>query len=155
MLLLNFLLALAWVALTGQLTPVNFGAGFVVGYVLLWLTWRAIGEVSYFKKVWQVIRFTGYFLWQLIVANLRVTYEILTPPHHMRPAVVAVPLDITNPSAVTLLANLITLTPGTLSLDVAPDNKTLFVHAIYVEDEATFQKEIKEGFERYVKEMFE
>jgi multicomponent Na+:H+ antiporter subunit E len=155
MLLLNLLLALAWVALTGQLTPINFGFGLVVGYLLLWLARRPAGESNYFRKLWQVVRFAGFFIWQLVLANLRVTYEILTPAHTMRPAVVAVPLDVTRPAAVTLLANLITLTPGTLSLDVAPDGQTLYVHAMHVQDAATFRQEIKEGFERYVKEIFE
>jgi multicomponent Na+:H+ antiporter subunit E len=155
MLLLNVLLALAWVALTGQLTPINFGFGFVVGYLLLWLARRAAGQSNYFKKVWQIIRFASFFAWQLVLANLRVTYEILTPSHTMRPAVVAVPLDITRPAAITLLANIITLTPGTLSLDVAPNGNMLYVHAMHVQDADSFQQEIKEGFERYVKEIFE
>jgi multicomponent Na+:H+ antiporter subunit E len=155
MLLLNILLALAWVALTGQLTPLNFGFGFVLGYLLLWLVRRATGEVGYFGKVGRVLNFAGFFIWQLLLANVRVTYEILTPAHTMRPAVVAVPLDVTRPAAVTLLANLITLTPGTLSLDISPNGRTLYVHALHVRDADLFRQEIKEGFERYVKEIFE
>ena len=155
MLLLNVLLALAWVALTGQLTPINFGFGFALGFLLLVLARRTAGESNYFKKVWLVIRFTGFFVWQLVLANLRVTVEILTPTHTMRPAVVAVPLDLTRPAAVTLLANLITLTPGTLSLDVTPNGNTLYVHAMHVQDADSFRQEIKEGFERYIKEIFE
>lgn len=155
MLLLNILLALAWVALTGQLTPVNFSIGFGVGFLLLWLVQHSSGELRYFRKVWRVIKFAGFFIWQLLLANLRVTYEVLTPPHTMRPAVVAVPLDVTRPAAVTLLANLITLTPGTLTLDVAPNGKTLYVHAMHVQDAETFRREIKEGFEQYIKGIFE
>jgi multicomponent Na+:H+ antiporter subunit E len=155
MLLLNLLLALAWVALTGQLTPLNFGFGFGMGYLLLWLVRRTAGEASYFGRVGRVLNFAGFFIWQLLLANLRVTYEILTPAHTMRPAVVAVPLDVTRPAAVTLLANLITLTPGTLSLDISPNGRTLYVHALHVQDAVVFRQEIKEGFERYVKEIFE
>ena len=155
MFLLNVLLALAWVALTGQLTPINFGFGLGVGFLLLWLVARNGDETAYFRKTWQIIRFSGFFLWQLVLANLRVTYEIITPPHTMRPAVVAVPLDIKQPAAVTLLANLITLTPGTLSLDISPEGETLYVHAMHVEDANAFRKEIKTGFEQYIKEIFE
>jgi multicomponent Na+:H+ antiporter subunit E len=155
MLLLNLFLALAWVALSGQLTPLNFAFGFGVGYLLLWLARRPAGRSTYFRQVGRVMTFAVFFVWQLVLANLRVTYEILTPPHTMRPAVVAVPLDVTSPAAVTFLANLITLTPGTLSLDVAADGRVLYVHAMHVTDAASFQREIKEGFERYVKEIFE
>jgi multicomponent Na+:H+ antiporter subunit E len=155
MLLLNVLLALAWVALTGQLTPINFVFGFIVGYLLLWLGRRVAGESDYFRKVWLIFNFAGYFAWQLVLANLRVTAEILTPRHNMRPAVVAVPLDVTNPVAITLLANLITLTPGTLSLDVPSGENTLYVHALHVQDVDSFRLEIKTGFEQYIKEIFE
>lgn len=155
MLLLNVLLALAWVALTGQLTPLNFAFGFGLGYALLWLARRPTGETTYFIKVWRVLKFAAFFGWQLVLANLRVTVEILTPAHTMRPAVVAVPLEVTRPAAVTLLANVITLTPGTLSLDVSPNGQTLYVHAMHVPDADSFRREIKEGFERYIKEIFE
>ena len=67
----------------------------------------------------------------------------------------AVPLEVTSPAAITLLANLITLTPGTLSLDVAPNGRVLYVHAMHVQDAGAFRREIKEGFERYIKEIFE
>ena len=62
------------------------------------------------------------------------------------------PLDLKSDAGITVLANLITLTPGTLSLDVSPDRKTLFVHALHVEDPDAFRREVKEGFERRVKE---
>lgn len=65
------------------------------------------------------IRFRGYFLWQLLLSNLRVAYDVITPRLYMRPGILAVPLDAEIDLEITLLANLITLTPGTLSLDVS------------------------------------
>ena len=154
MLLLNILLALAWLALTGQFTPTNLVIGLGLGYVLLWLTRRTTRQPSnYFNKVQQVVGFTLFFLWELILANLRVAYDILTPRHHMRPGVVAIPLDIESDAAITLLANLITLTPGSLSLDVSSDRRTLYVHAMHIDNVEQFRREIKEGFERRVQEV--
>lgn len=150
---LNILLALAWVALTGQFTPTNFIIGYGLGYVLLWLVQRAAGPSTYFKKVRQVIGFTLFFLWELILANLRVAYDVITPQHHMRPGVVAIPLDIKTAAEITLLANLITLTPGTLSLDVSADRSTLYVHAMHIDDTERFRQDIKEGYERRVQEV--
>jgi multicomponent Na+:H+ antiporter subunit E len=72
----------------------------------------------------------------------------------MRPAIVAIPLDLRGDLEITLLANLITLTPGTLSLDVSSDKRVLYVHSMYVTDIAAFRSEIKNGFEKRVKELF-
>ncbi|MAS37274.1 MAG: Na+/H+ antiporter subunit E [Anaerolineaceae bacterium] len=153
-LLLNVLLALFWGALTGQLTPPNLAGGFVLGYALLWMSRRALGCTSYVTKVPKVVSFFGYFLVQLFTANLRVAIEVLTPQQRMRPAIVAIPLDVRRDFEITLLANLITLTPGTLSLDVSSDKRVLYVHSMYVDDIDAFRREIKNGFERRVKELF-
>ena len=154
-LLLNVLLALAWAALSGQLTPENLLAGFVLGYLLLWLARRALGSTGYVAQVPKVILFIGYFLVELFKANVRVAWEVLTPNLNMRPAIVAIPLDLRRDFAITLLAQLITLTPGTLSLDVSSDKRVLYVHSMYVSDVEAFRREIKDGFERRVKELFE
>ncbi len=155
MFVLNILLALAWLALTGEWTPLNFFIGLVLGYIMSSLAERALGRGLYFRKVGRIIGFIGYFLWQLVLANLRVAYDIITPRHYMSPAVVAVPLDVRSEAQITLLANLITLTPGTLSLDVSPDQRTLYVHAMHVTDAESFRREIKDGFERYIKEVWQ
>lgn len=155
MLLLNVLLALSWMALTGQFTFSNFVAGFGLSYLMLWLGQRVVGSSSYFLKVRQVIWFITFFIWELVLANLRVAYDIITPGYFMRPGIVAIPLDIESDAEITLLANLITLTPGTLSLDVSTDRRTLYVHAIYIRDIDQFRRNIKNGFERRVQEVFE
>jgi multicomponent Na+:H+ antiporter subunit E len=66
----------------------------------------------------------------------------------MKPGIVEVPLEAKTSLEITLLANLISLTPGTLSLDVSDDRKVLYVHAMYIDDKASFVKSIKNGFEK-------
>lgn len=152
-LLLNLLLALAWVALTGQFTGANLTAGFALGFLVLWLSQRTKATAAYARKVAQVADFVLYFLWELAKANVRVTYEVLTPTHHMLPGVIAVPLDLETDLEILVLTSLITLTPGTLSLDVSEDRKTLYIHAMFIEDRERMQKTIKQGFERRVREV--
>ncbi len=153
-LLLNLMLALVWTALTGEFTPLNFAEGFIMGFAVLWIVRRALGPSNYFRKAPQIVGFALYFIWELIVASLRVAIETLTPTHGMRPGVVAVPLDVKQDYQITLLANLITLTPGTLALDVSADRRVMYVHTMYLKDEDTFRHEIKNGFERRVREVF-
>ncbi|HEY6403511.1 MAG TPA: Na+/H+ antiporter subunit E, partial [Blastocatellia bacterium] len=104
MLLINILLALAWCALTGSFYPINLLFGFGLGYLLLWLGQSHLEPSNYFIRSRRVIAFAFYYLWQLILANLRVTYDVITPRYRMRPAVLAIPLDVSTDAEITLLA---------------------------------------------------
>jgi multicomponent Na+:H+ antiporter subunit E len=149
----NLLLSLGWVAATGVFTFSNLIAGFILGFLVLFFTRNVMGSPQYFNKVWQALSLLIFFLWELFLANLRVAYDVITPRHRMKPGVIAIPLEAHTDSEITLLSNLITLTPGTLSLDVSADRKVMYIHAMYIDDiEATHSK-IKNGFERRVLEV--
>ena len=150
MLLINIALALAWSAFTGRFEPDNLTLGFGLSYLILWISRRAFKPSTYFIKVPQVIRFILFFLWELLVANLRVARLILSSQRELRPRVIAVPLETCNEIEVTILANLVSLTPGTLSLDISRDRGALYVHAMYAPDPDVIHKDIKVGFERRV-----
>ncbi|MDW8098160.1 MAG: Na+/H+ antiporter subunit E [Anaerolineae bacterium] len=152
--LLNLLLALAWVALTGRFNVINFVFGFLLGYVALWLAQRVLGPSSYFGKAYRSVGFLLFFLWEVFKANLQVAYIVFNPRYRLRPGVIAVPLDARTDAEITLLANLITMTPGTLSIDVSADRKVLYVHTLDMGDDPDrFRREIKEGFERRLLEV--
>lgn len=150
----NILLALAWMALTGTYTAGGFFTGVVVGFLVLWIARRGRGTSGYLARVRAVAGFIIFFVRELVLANLRVAHDILTPRHHMTPGIVAVPLDVETDLEITVLATVITLTPGTLSLHLADDRRTLYVHAMYIDDPAALVRGIKEGFERRVREVF-
>lgn len=155
LLFINILLALVWAALTGQFTLENLATGFILGYFILYLLRGVFGSGQYFAKGEQLARFLIFFLWELLVANIRVARDVLRPgPLRMKPRVIAVPLDLKGEVPVTLLANVLSLTPGTLSLDVSDDRKTLFVHAIHAPDAEQAKTEVKQGFERLVSNLF-
>jgi multicomponent Na+:H+ antiporter subunit E len=150
---LNLLLSLAWIGLTGEFTPVNFALGCTLGYLMLWLALRTDPSVTYFKKVPQVLRFLIFFSWEIIQSNLRVIYDVLTPGHRMKPGIVAIPLDVKTDLEITVFANLITLTPGTLSLDTSKDRSTLYIHAMYIDDVDSFKQNLKNGLEKRLLEV--
>lgn len=154
MLLLNVLLALTWVALTGQFTPANLGLGFALGYVMLQVSRRGDRPAGHFSKLLRGIGFVGFFIWQLASANVQVTYYVIAPHRKMRPGIIALPLEARTDAEITLLANLITLTPGTLSLDVSVDRRVMYIHSMTLGDRPDeFRRQIKEGFERRVLEL--
>lgn len=152
-LLMNILLAMVWVALTGKFTVVNFSFGIVLCYLLMWISTRDSEDRKYFSKIPKIISFFFYFLYELVKANLEVAYDVITPRFYMKPGIIGVPLTAETDLEITLLANLITLTPGTLSLDVSEDRKTLYVHAMYITDRDSFIRSIQEGFEKRLLEI--
>ena len=142
-----------WVAVTGQATFINFLFGFIISYLIMWVVSARSEDQRYYKLVPRTIGLFFYFLFELIKANLQVAFDVSTPHYFMQPAIVGVPLDIKSDLGITVLANLITLTPGTLSLDVSDDKSTLYVHAMYVFDKEEFITHIKEGFEKRLLEI--
>lgn len=151
--LINIILTIIWVFLTGSFEAVNFIFGFVVNFFILWIISSKDGDDKYFKLIPKLISFFFFFLWEVIVANIQVAYEVMTIKHNMKPGIVKVPLDAETNLEITLLANLITLTPGTLSLDVSDDKKVLYIHTMYVHDREDFIRGIKNGFERRLLEI--
>lgn len=147
---LNIILALAWVAFTGSVSLIGLVTGFAIGYAALWLIQPLIGTSSYFSRVWAWIKLVILFHYELVVSSIAVALDVLTPRHRSRPAIIEVPLDVKTDTGILLVTNLISLTPGTLSLDVSEDRKTLLVHAMFADDPETLRKSLKDGMERWV-----
>lgn len=146
--LLNLILTLVWVALTGSFAFVNFVFGFLLTFIILWIINNENNDRKYFKVIPSIVRFFFFFIYELIKANIQVAYDVITPTFYMKPGIVSVPLDAKTDLEITLLANVISLTPGTLSLDVSDDKKVLYVHAMYIRDKEEFIQSIKNGFEK-------
>lgn len=146
--ILNILLTIVWVALTGNMEVSNFIFGFVITFIILYIISNKKARKGYFSRIPNIIIFIGYFIVELIKANLQVAFDVVTPKNYMKPGIVGIPLDAKTDLEITLLANIITLTPGTLSLDVSTDKKVLYVHSMYIDDPEDFIIDIKMGFER-------
>jgi multicomponent Na+:H+ antiporter subunit E len=149
----NIALAVVWATASGRFTLTNLLLGYGLGYLVLVFTQPLIGPSRYFLKLWQVLGFLMFLFWEVIRANLRVAYDVITPTYYMHPGVVAIPLDARTDTEITVLANLISLTPGTLSLDVSDDRKYLYIHAMFIRDPDALRDEIKRGLERRVLEL--
>ena len=96
----------------------------------------------------------GFFAWELLLANVRVAADVLLG-HRIEPAVVAIPLDITTDGEILLLSMLINITPGSVTIDLSDDRRTLYVHVMHMKTADETRREIKDGFERRVKLLFE
>ncbi len=150
----NLLISLLWTLLTGKVSVGNLGLGFALGYIALVLLYPATGtKSSYFQKTMQFVRFILFFTKELVISSYRVAIDVVKPLPLMRPGVIGIPLDAETDLEITMLANIISLTPGTLSLDVSKDRKTLYIHAMYVTNPDELRREIKDGLERRLLEV--
>lgn len=151
--LLNIFLALVWTFLQGELQARNFAIGMIVGYLIIAVSQRVLGNSAYAQKAPQVVSFLLYVLWDIFTASLSLAWIIVHPRLQIRPGVVAIPLDAETDMEIVTMANWITLSPGSVSLDVSTDRRTLYVHAMVLEDADEFRRTVKEEVERRVLEV--
>jgi multicomponent Na+:H+ antiporter subunit E len=150
---LNLFLALVWALLQGGLQEQHLVVGFILGYAIIGLVQQALGSRGYAIKGFQLIYFVLFVVWEIITASIALAWLLLQPRLKLSPAVVAIDLDVKSDTEIVLLANLITLSPGTLTLDISSDRRTLYVHTVTLEDPETFRHKIKNGLERQVLEV--
>jgi multicomponent Na+:H+ antiporter subunit E len=149
-LLLNILLAFIWAAITGTFSIGSVSIGFLLGYIVIWIASPVIDPDNYHKKLWLVFALILYFIKELFVSSIRVAIDVLRPGEFkMKSGVIAIPLEVKSDFSITFLANMISLTPGTLSLDVSEDRTKLYIHAMYIDndDVEAVRAEIKNGME--------
>ena len=151
--LLNLILALMWTALQGELNATDFVIGFLVSAAMIYLFRPMFFEPRYFTKVVLALKLMLVFFRELLKSNLSVLRIVISPRLQVRSGVIAVPTELTNDMALTALANMITLTPGTLTLDISPDRRYLFVHTLNLDDPEAVKREIRMAFEVYLREL--
>ncbi len=150
--MLNLFLALGFSAVRGQFTLTGLMTGFAVGYLALWISKPLYPDAAYFARVPRVLHLGAYFVYQLVVSNFRVMWEVITPRQNSRPGIIGIELAARTDMEIMLVANMISLTPGTLSLDISDDRRVLYVHFMFLDDPAAARHEIKEGLERRILE---
>ncbi|ANX12996.1 cation:proton antiporter [Fictibacillus arsenicus] len=152
-LILNLLIGVIWMFLSESYSFASFLVGFVIGAALLFLLNRFIPDSYYFKHVKAIGYLIFLFLKELILANIEVLKWVYKPRLDFKPGIIALPIDVKKNWEITLLANLITLTPGTLSVDVSRDQRYIYIHAIDLPDVNQTIVGIKDTFEKAIREV--
>jgi multicomponent Na+:H+ antiporter subunit E len=154
--LLTGVLAVGWALATGDFSILNLLLGAIVAAAALFLIRDRVSRPRALSRLARMLALAAFFVRELLISAIRVGLLVLRPNVRSRltPGIVAIPLTLTRDAEITLLANLITLTPGTLSLDVSEDGKLLYVHAIKVTSREALIRDIAEGLERKVIEAF-
>jgi len=153
---LNLGLAVLWASFDGSFTVASLAVGFVIGFGALWMIQPLLGGPSpYFRRAYTWSRLFVMFHYELLVSSIAVIWDVITPTQLSRPAIIEMPLDVKSDVGILLVTNLISLTPGTLSLDISDDRKTLYVHAMFADNPEEIVRTLKDGMERWVIEAIE
>jgi multicomponent K+:H+ antiporter subunit E len=151
----SIVLAVFWLVLVGALTPGQILLAVLLGVAVPMLTDRFRAVRLPVRRIDAALRLAGVFLYDLVVANVVVARAVLGRMSRIQPRFVRVPLDIDDPAGAALLAGLVTLTPGTVSVDIDPSTRTLTVHMLLVADEQAAVRQIKTRYEARIREIFQ
>ena len=149
-----FWLLLTWSAEPGSVVGGLAVAGITTFFFGKYYFQNVVKFIQPRRYYWFII-YLFIFIWECIKANFDVAYRVLHPKMPIRPGIVRVPLNLKSPFARTMLANSITMTPGTITVDIVDDN--MYVHWIYItsEDPVEYTKKVSGRFENYIKKIFE
>ena len=154
--LLTLTLIVVWQMLVNKLTLGNLLLGTILGLIIPIITSPYWPNRPRLRSVPRIISYVLLVIWDIIVANFQVAYIVLFKANaNIKPAWISIPLDIRTPEAITVLAGTITLTPGTVSSDLSADGRSLLVHCLDAPDPDSVRDDIKNRYERRLKEIFE
>ncbi|MGB0964577.1 MAG: Na+/H+ antiporter subunit E [Litorivicinus sp.] len=147
----NVVLAVIMASMLAQATLQAILIAMVAAFFLTRPLRNSFGGDNYHQNVEKLLGLTGFFLWDLISSSLKVAFDVLTPELKAKPRFIVVPLDAKTDTEILLTANLISLTPGSLSVDISEDRSKLLVHAMFADGSADeVRQALKDGMERRV-----
>jgi len=153
--LVTVVLVLVWILLQNQITAGMVVFGIILGIIIPRLTAVWWPEKPRSFRITRMVPYTLMVLWDIIYANFQVAWIIITVPNSkLRPAWIVIPLELTQPEAITILAGTITLTPGTVSADLSNEGHSLLVHVLHTDNPDAVRDEIKTRYEARLLEIF-
>nr|WP_320011767.1 Na+/H+ antiporter subunit E [uncultured Desulfobulbus sp.] len=152
--LMSLCLLVLWLLLAESVAPGHLLLGGLFAFLLPLFTCRFWPNPPRMRRPLLLVPYLLVLLWDIIWANLIVARLILGPADRLRPAFIRLPLELEQEMAIVMLAHTISLTPGTVSIDLSVDRRSLLIHALDVEDEAELIRTIKKRYEQPLKEIF-
>lgn len=151
--ILNIVIAGSWVLLTDSWSIGSFIAGYFIGVLLLIIFRNLFPSPLYIRKIWAICKLLLLFNKELILSTFAVVREVVRPRLQLKPGIFAYETELKTDLEITLLGCFITLTPGTLTIEVSPDQRTLYIHAMDLGDVEQTIQSIRHSFERAIMEV--
>jgi len=153
---LTLLLAIVWILLQNEFTAGMAVFGVILGVLIPWMTSIWWPDTPKGFHMGRMITYSIMVMWDILVANIEVAWIVLSVPNaKLKPAWIIIPLELRQPEAITVLAGTITLTPGTVSADLSDQGHSLLVHVLHTDDPDAVAADIKNRYERRLKEIFQ
>jgi multicomponent K+:H+ antiporter subunit E len=152
---LSVVVALVWLLLQQSLAPAHLLWALVLALAIPKLVHGFLGDSVRPAAPRAMLQLAGFVLWDIVVSNVTVARIVLNPRSDPQPAWVDVPLQAEHPTAVALLASIITMTPGTLSCVIDEQRRSILVHALDCSDAAELAAQIKDRYERPLRRIFD
>lgn len=149
----NLMIAVAWAAVAGDFSAGTLLLGYLAGFGALYAFSEIYGDTQYFRRTRATFGLIIFFIGDLVKSSVQVASAVLFRHHRGRSRFVEMPLDVETDFGVMLTANLITLTPGTLSVDFDVERRVLLIHAMFADDPAAVAQGLKDEVERRVIEV--
>ena len=153
--LLSAILVVLWLLLVNDLTFGHLLLGGLLGWAIPLFTARFWPEQVKVRRPLLLARLVGVVLYDILVANFAVARLILGPQGRIQPRFLEMPLRLENEVAISLLANTISLTPGTVSTYLSADRRCLIIHSLHATDPDAVLATVRERYEKPLKEILE
>lgn len=150
---INLIIAFMWLFLSETYTVSGFIGGYILGILLLWVLKRFVPGDFYLRRVINIVKLILLFIKELVSSNIDIVKLVYKPKLDVEPGIFAMPIDLKSDWEITLLANLITLTPGTLTIAVSDDQSHLYIHAMDIDTIDESIHSIKDTFEKAIMEV--
>lgn len=151
--LLNLCVALIWMFLNDDWSAAGLIVGYLIGLLFIAVSKSFWPQPFYLQRAWAVVKLLILFLKELFLSSFSVIRQILRPKLDIRPGIFAFSTELKSEWEITLLSCLICLTPGTLTLEVSRDERTLYIHAMDIEDAELLSEQIRGTFEKAIMEV--
>lgn len=151
---ISMVLFFAWLLLNHTVSAGHVVLGAALGVLIPMFTRRFFPEPVYIVRIGTILRFLFTVLQDIVLASFTVARLTLGPMSRLRPRFIRIPVSLADDFALTALASTISLTPGTVSAELAPDRGHILIHALNVDDEEALVRTIKERYEAPIREIF-
>ncbi|WP_440119105.1 Na+/H+ antiporter subunit E [Paenibacillus sp. QZ-Y1] len=150
---LNLIIAFVWMFLNNAWNGAGFLIGYLLGLLLIGGLRRFFPQRFYIVRVWAIIKLIALLFKELVRASIEVIRQIMKPKLDIRPGIFTYQTKLSSDWEVTLLCLLISLTPGSLPLEISGNQRKLYIHAIDIKDKQKMSDDIKNTFEKAIMEV--
>ncbi|KAB2331119.1 Na+/H+ antiporter subunit E [Cytobacillus depressus] len=151
--LINLFIAFLWMFFQDEWSFLSFFSGYIVGIVVLFSLRRFFPSSFYLRRFIAILKLFILFITESVISSFAIIKEVIRPKLNVTPGIFKMETELEGDLEISLLALLLTLTPGSVVMEISPNNKVFYLHALNLPDSkhAVFQSQIK--YEKAIKEV--